>query len=419
MFNKRILAVVKRELREKLSSKSFIIMTMLMPVLMIGFAALITFFSEMGAGTTHIQIISANPGLSSTFQTELDRYDFVKDKSFKIEYKTLTREQFKEYLGLVKPEILNEKINALIYVSDSSFVNKQIEYYAKTINISVRERLNKPINKVLVQSFFNGKLSPDELHFASEGVDFKGFTVSEKSGVQDQSYGNLILSYVVTILLFMGLIQIGSLTMQSVIEEKANRIVEIILSSIKPKELLAGKIIGATITGLFQMLIWLAPIIIIASGSLIMLPKEAAITFTVFQLSYILINFLFGLLIFNGLFAMIGSIFDNPQDAQSGFMPVMLLIMIPYFISFSLIRNPSSEFAVICSLLPIANIIIMPVRFTILEVPIWHLALSILINVVTLYFVAALAGKIYRIGILKTGKKPKWSEVIKWLKYKD
>ncbi len=419
MFNNRVIAIIKRELREKLSSKSFIIMTILMPLLIVAMGAIPTLIMQMGSGTTNLQIISEEQSLGEAFQKELGNYEFVKDGSYKIEYFTMSKEEYKKHLETVKPKILDESINALIYIPVSSHKDKVIEYYAKTPNISISEKLNRPFNKILVNSYFNNKLTEEELAFAGKGVDFKGFTVSEGAGVKEESYGNLVLSYIVTILLFMGLMQIGSMTMQSVIEEKSNRIVEIILSSMKPQELLGGKIIGASITGLAQMIIWLSPVVLLASGTLFALPKDFSVTLSTFQLGYILLNFLFGLVIFTGLFAMVGSIFDSPQDAQQGVFPVMLLLLIPYMISFTLIQNPTSSLGVITSMLPITNIIIMPVRFTIIEVPLWNLAIPIIVNIITIYFVIWFAGKIYRVGILKTGKKPKWSEVIKWLKEKN
>jgi ABC-2 type transport system permease protein len=115
---------------------------------------------------------------------------------------------------------------------------------------------------------------------------------------------------------------------------------------------------------------------------------------------------------------MMGAIFDNPQDAQSGMWPVMMLIIIPFLIAISMMQNPNSPIANITALLPFTSVMVMPVKMTLIEVPLWQLGFSILVNIATIFLVFPIAGKIYRIGILRTGKKPKWSEVVKWLKYK-
>ena len=211
---------------------------------------------------------------------------------------------------------------------------------------------------------------------------------------------------------------IGSMVMQSVIQEKANRIVEVLLSSVKSKELMMGKIFGAAITGVIQMAIWLSPVILVISTTWFALPKEMTFNITLGQIGYLLINFFIGLLTFVGLFATVGSIFEDPQDAQSGMWPVLLLIMIPFLIAMAMMQNPENQIAKIASMFPFAAIIVMPTRMTLMDVPTWQVVVSFFVNIGTVLLLFPVAGKIYRVGILMTGKKPKWSEVVKWFKYK-
>ncbi len=210
----------------------------------------------------------------------------------------------------------------------------------------------------------------------------------------------------------------GSMVMQAVIMEKSNRIVEVLLSSVTSKELMTGKIFGAAITGLMQMSIWLIPVVLVASTSWFMLPPEVMIDVTFLQISYLLLNFFLGLLIFVGLFTMVGSIFENPQDAQSGMWTILMLVMIPFFISMSMINNPDNPIANIASMAPFSAIIVMPAKMAIVDVPIWQVIFSTLVNIATVFAIFPIAGKVFRVGIMMSGKKPKWSEVVKWLKYK-
>lgn len=418
MFNKRVLTIIKRELREKLMSKSFIFMTILMPALMFGMIGIQALIMTYEGGKTNLKIVSESNELTQNFKNELTNYDFVKEGKYDIEYLTMDKTQFDAYLKSVNKSILDEKISAVLYVGINAVKDKKVNLYSKTPNMSLTEKLNKPINKILVNNYFAGRLSYEELQFAGKGVDFTGFKVTENEGLKEESYGNIALSYIFTFMLYMSLLMMGSMTMQSVIEEKNNRIVEIILSSVSPKELLAGKIAGSVITAFFQMIIWLSPIILVASTTLIALPKEVIPDVSASHFIFLLIHFVMGLYIYTGLFAMVGSIFDNAQDAQQGLWPIMLLIIIPFFISFSMIKNPSSPLAEISSMLPFASIIVMPARYAITTIPMWQMAVSIIVNILTCFAISPIAGKIYRIGILKTGTKPKWSEVIKWLKYK-
>ena len=115
---------------------------------------------------------------------------------------------------------------------------------------------------------------------------------------------------------------------------------------------------------------------------------------------------------------MVGSIFENPQDAQSGMLPILMLVMIPFFISMSMIENPNNPVANISSMAPFSSIIVMPAKMAIIDVPLWQVILSTLVNIATVFAIFPIAGKIFRVGIMMSGRKPKWSEVVKWLKYK-
>ena len=173
-----------------------------------------------------------------------------------------------------------------------------------------------------------------------------------------------------------------------------------------------------SITSLIQMSIWLLPVFLLISTTWFILPPEITLTIGISHLFYFLFNFFIALITFLGLYATVGSIFDNDQDAQAGGWPMLILILLPFFIAISMISNPESSIARIASFIPFASLIVMPARMTILDVPLWQIVLSSVINVVVMISIFPLAGKIYRVGILSTGKKPKWSEVIKWLKYK-
>ncbi|MGE5410688.1 MAG: ABC transporter permease, partial [Clostridiales bacterium] len=154
------------------------------------------------------------------------------------------------------------------------------------------------------------------------------------------------------------------------------------------------------------------------STSWFLLPEELILKLSMSQLLYFLLNYLVGLITFMGLFAAMGAIFDNEQDAQSGMWPLMMLIMIPFFIAISLVNNPGSSLAKFSSIIPFSSIMVMPARMTLTEVPLWQITLSFGINILTMILVFVLAAKIYRVGILMSGKKPKWSEVVQWIRYK-
>jgi ABC-2 type transport system permease protein len=207
--------------------------------------------------------------------------------------------------------------------------------------------------------------------------------------------------------------------MAAVNEEKVSRVVEVVLSSVSTAELMAGKIIGSAIAGFAQMFIWLIPVVLITSGSLplIVALSELNIQLDISMLAYFLLNYLIGVLTFLSIFSAFGAMFDTPQDAQSSMFPVMLLIVVPFFLAFSVVNNPTSMLGVVGSMLPFFAILVMPARMVLIDVPLWQFALAVLVNLATLYFVVLLCGKIYRFTILMTGKQPSWKEIYKWIRY--
>ena len=397
-------------------------MTILLPVLMfglIGFQTLLINYE--GDDNIKLVVISESENLSSKFETEFQENSFVKDGSYNISFNTMKRENFVEFLTEKNEELVNESLTGIIFIPANALSDKKIEYYSKTPkNLTVTRRVSPVINQVLVKSFFEGReITKEELTYAGNNVDITEYKISEGDKVEEQGVGNLVLAYIFAFLLYISLLIMGSMTMQSVIQEKSNRIVEVLLSSVSSKELMTGKILGASITGVLQMAIWLLPIVALISTTWFVLPAEFVLDITLYHVLYLLINFFIGLITFLGLFATIGSIFENAQEAQSGMWPIMMLIIIPFFIALSMVKNPANPIAEVSSMLPFASIMVMPVKMTLVDVKMWQFILSIVVNLATIILIFPAAGKIFRIGILSTGKKPSWGEVLKWLRYKN
>ena len=420
MFNYRVKALIKRELREKLMSKAFVLMTILLPVLMVGIIGVQTFLMSFESEGNKIEIVSFSDSITAKLGEFIMKESFVKDGSIIPTVKTVPEDEHAEYLSNHEADLISEKLHGIIIIPEKALEDKRINYYSKNPkNFRLLEKLDDPINQVLIEQYFASKNIPvEELEYARKWVDISSFKISEGEDVKEEGYGGLILSYLFSFLLYLSLIMMGSMVMQAVIQEKSNRIVEVLLSSVTSKELMTGKIFGASITGVLQMAIWLSPVMLVASTTWFMIPQEAMIDVTFLQMGYLLFNFFLGLIIFVGLFTMVGSIFENPQDAQSGMWPILMLVMIPFFISMSMIGNPDNPIADIASMAPFAAIIVMPAKMAIVDVPLWQVIVSTVVNILTAIAIFPIAGKIFRVGIMMTGRKPKWSEVVKWLKYK-
>jgi ABC-2 type transport system permease protein len=416
-----MLTVIKRELKEKLFSKSFVLMTLLLPVFMflgIGIQALI-----MSVGTeekSKIIILSPSERIIDKVRNEIENTDKAKSGFYLFTYIKLGKEQLSEFINARKDEILSDKLTGIVFIKDSALVNKQVEYYSKNPNNNkLFNNLKAPINKALVGIYFEGKnINGKDLDFASNNIDFTGYRITKENKVEEEGYGNLVTFFVLTFLLYISLIFIGTIMMRSVVQEKTNRIVEVILSSVNSYELMTGKILGTAIMGVAQMAIWLSPVILLISTTWFTLPPEITLKISMNYVLYFLLNCFIGLLTFLGLFAAGGAIFDNEQDSQAVVFPILMLIMIPFFIALTMQDNAGSTLIKVASLVPFSSIMVMPARMVLIEVSAFEVVLSLVINILTMILIFMLAGKIYRVGILMTGKKPKWSEVVKWVKYK-
>jgi ABC-2 type transport system permease protein len=419
MFNKRTLAIIKRELKMKLFSKSFILMTLLVPLFMLGIFSIQYFVQSMsGEQRSDLIIVSDSDEILNKVQNEMFQTGSFQSGDLTVRFEKTELSNFDSKLNEIKPDIIAQRITGVIFIESTSLQNKRVNYYSSNPNNSALFYKIKPsINKALIEIYFSAKqLNSDEINFARKDVEINGFRVSSDEKVAEEGYGNRIAMVLFTFLLYMALIFSGSMTMNAVVEEKSNKIVEVLLSSASSTELMAGKILGTVIVEVIQMAIWLSPIVLLISTSWFFIPPEFMPQMSIGFILYFLFNYTLALITYVALYATVGAIFDNPQDAQSGVWPLLMLIMIPFFIALGMESNAQSSFAQIASIFPFASLIVMPARMILVEVPLWQILLSSAINIIILIGIFKLAGKIYRIGILLTGKKPKWSEVFGWLK---
>jgi len=421
MFNQRMLSILKRELKDKIISRTFIIMTLLVPLFMVIILVLPTYLMTVDKDESfNITVITEDNTLTDQLKAEIGKIESVKQGLSNVEFLIKDETGLNDYIKENKKKILDEKITGVVYLPKKSTEDKLLKFYSKNPNNkNVFNRLRDSFNQVLTDNYFTGKnLSEDDIKYARTSVLFDTFRISKDEMIKAESQGNRIISFLLTFLLYFSLIFMGTMVMRSVVEEKNNRIVEVILSSVNSQELMTGKILGSAITGLLQMTIWMTPLILLISTSIFLIPEEFALQIDMSLILYFLFNFFVGLITFLGLFATVGSIFDNDQDAQSGIWPIMMLIMIPFFIAIAIQQNPNNSIGNIASMFPFASIIVMPAKMTLIDVPFWQILTSIIVNIATMFGIFILAGKVYRVGILSTGKKPKWSEVVKWLRYK-
>jgi ABC-2 type transport system permease protein len=213
--------------------------------------------------------------------------------------------------------------------------------------------------------------------------------------------------------------------MRGILEEKSNRIMEVLLASLTPDELMTGKILGIGLVGLTQLAIYAVTVVplrlylssVARSGSAGDSDFDMSSMLDIFspeRLVYFVVFFLLGYLMYTALFAVIGAVCNSEQEAQNLQAPVTWILMIPMIFTFFFVNNPDSKVAVITSMIPIFTPMVMFMRISLLKPPLWQIALSILLMIVTIYLLFRGVAKIFRIGILMYGKRPTIPEIIRW-----
>jgi ABC-2 type transport system permease protein len=235
------------------------------------------------------------------------------------------------------------------------------------------------------------------------------------------------ISYVLALILYMFIFMFGSMVMRGVIEEKSSRIIEVIISSVKPFQLMAGKIIGVALVAVAQFLIWIVLTVVFffifqsfspdAGGFVSGLTMEFA-RINIFEiLGFFILFFLGGYLLYASMFAAVGSAVESEADSQQLMMPITIPLILAIMIMVQTFRYPDSSLSVWVSMIPFTSPIIMVARIP-FGVPLWQIILSLTILAATFVLMSYISAKIYRTGILMYGKKPSFKEIFKWLKYK-
>ena len=425
--------IFKSEFIRRFTSKSYILTTLLMPFGIAAFIALITFISlsAMSDGSSRLAIIDESGQLGTSLEAlGTDRVTPVLIPSSS-EAIAMTQDSVRAgvYAGVVVlPDSLIEgKGEALLYTIEGTSGNSGLSGWIRThvSDLIIRYRLAE-IN-----------LGEEVLTIVENRVGVESFKLADVGVADDDSGYFVVLGFLMAFLIYMAILLYGSFVMQAVVEEKSTRIVEIIISSARPFDLLMGKVLGVGMTGLVQMGAWALILsgIMIYGGTIaalfidpstLNLPETAtsaevmaAADIPIPQLDPMIfaafvLFFLMGYLMYASLFAAVGSAVENVQDAQSLTIPLMLPIILAMAVLTPVIESPDSTLANVMSHFPLTSPIIMMVRISITDIPLWEVGLSLAILLGSFLGAIWFSGRIYRVGVLSYGKKPSLAELIRW-----
>jgi len=421
VINYRSLAIIKREIHQQIFTKKFLIMTLALPVfitIVAGLQVFITTFDREERATLHILNESAQ--LQQLLQEQLPDSELADDELYELDFRLLAASDLLAHIDAQRIALTNGSLTGIVWIPDTARDDKRLTYYsANPANQVLQGRLRDLVNRTVVGDYFDALgIERSAIDFARTNVTVDGVRVSLE-GNSELKIGNLVVAFALTLMIYMSLLTMGPAVMAAVNEEKTNRIIEVLLSAVTPRELLYGKIVGTAVAGLVQMVIWISPLVLLSLVSLpaLVMMDLPSVNLGFFTILYFLVNYLMGIVAFLAIFAAFGAMFDTPQDAQGSMMPVMMLIIVPFFLAFSMARNPANALAEVSSMLPFATILVMPARMTLIEVPLWQVGVAFLVNLLTIWCCIRAGAKIYRLTILMTGKRPAWADIWRWLRH--
>jgi ABC-2 type transport system permease protein len=432
----KIPLILKREYLTRVKKKSFIIMTIIGPILMAALFIVPIWFATMEDDSAKIIEVYDKTGYykEALNNTETLRFIFTDEEDPQKR----------------KDNLLVSESYALLTIEDT-VTNEFSMYSEKSPDVYVKEQIVAKLERFIEeQNFKRLGINKEDIDSAKEEITLDTYTVSEEGEKKSSAELTLVIGFIAAIIIYMFIFMYGVQVMRGVIEEKVNRVVEVLISSVKPFQLMAGKIIGIAMVALTQFVLWavLTGIIVgiasifmglgsesidmsqiqeMTSGQADQMIGNSFITemltvFFNFNWSAMIITFIFffigGYLLYASLFAAIGAAVDNETDTQQFMLPVTIPLIIAFVAAQGIIRDPDGALAFWLSVIPFTSPIIMPVRVAMERYETWELILSIICLIITFIGSVWFAGKIYKTGILMYGKKVTYKELWKWLRYK-
>jgi ABC-2 type transport system permease protein len=433
----RIAPVIKREFTEAVSSKAFIIGTILGPLLIFGiFGAQFLIFAKSGGGEHSVAILDATErGLGARVVQAVQEREagpsFVSRATLNLTVQEVSATDHAAETQGASGRVVAKELDGFLWLPPEVMTGAPVEYEgSNATNSQVTSELRQAVQRVVQserlraegidEARLGGALQPVRMEIAKTG----------ERGQVGNPMAAMLLSFGMAFAIYIVVIMYGQSIMTSVQEEKRDRIVELVVSSVRARDLLIGKVVGIGAAGVLQMTIWVAAAaLFITQGALLAgafgasdsvvqsLTQQSIMPQVPLSLGVVfLLYFAGGFFLFATLFAIIGSIVTNPQEAQQFVFPVLLPFILGFFIAMPAAENPNGSVAVIGSFVPFTSPMVMPVRASVAGANWPEIAISAALLYATALLIVWIAAKIYRVAIFATGKKPTASELFRWMR---
>ncbi len=432
----KLFAVIRREFIERVRTKAFIISTLIVPIMFFVFGYLPGMLMNQDTRSRSVVLLDMSTGSAGdSVEAALGRLTLGSEAARQPRYRLVRIKGGSDFLRVRDSLITRVGIDApdaldgVLVLTDGGADSGRARYYGANVasfkEMGEMERTIEPV--IRADRLMRRGADSAIVAAAAVSLDLRKDKVSKGKLTGESGESSFLLAYITSFIMYFSLIMYGIQVMGAVLEEKSTRIVEVLISSITPFELLFGKIVGVASAGLLQLAIWFGAA---AMGTKALASRAAANmdpgvvqqsssaipTVSPGLVVIVLIFFLLGFLLYSALYAAVGAMCSSQQETQQAAQPVTIILALGFIMMFALINDPGSNMARIVSFIPFFAPLVIPVRYAISPLPWLEVAGAIASTVAGIVVVAWIAGRIYRIGILSYGKKPSLKEVIRWVR---
>ncbi len=427
----KVKTITKREYLARLKSKGFWISTIALPVLMAAWAVVPGLMvANTRAGQT-LAVVDLTGRVAKPLAEQLDEWskrstDLLgggQPVSFELEIMP-PGEDADTLRQRLDRQVLDGEIDAWIWIDEDLLAEDRVEYHSESVsNFITQEVLGSAVSRVVrAIRLEEAGYDADVVAELSRSVDLETIRLSEEGSEAETGIGGFALAFGLFMILYMTTLIYGQQVMHGVLEEKSSRVVEVILAAVQPVELLAGKLLGICLAGLTQLAIWIGTLVLLTAPGFMTLfafmPAGVELpTLAPSLVIHFFLFFLLGYFFYATFYAMIGSAFNNSQDAQQMASIGVIFVVAPWIFFLPVLNDPDSTVSVVTSLIPVFTPFLMLLRIAIKTPPAWQIALGYLLTALLCAAMIWLCARIYRVGILMYGKKPSLREIVRWIRY--
>jgi ABC-2 type transport system permease protein len=418
-MSRRTLHVIRREYIAHVRKRSFVVATVIVPFFMAAFLVvpmLLTVFEP--DEQYNVVVVDQTGEIAREFVRALDDTLTGGERRYNARGFEATGEQYEPARERWVAAVEAGEVDILVAIPAAALAGGAVDYITRDVrSLQIMERFEDVLDEIVLRlRLAREGLEYDRVRLLTSGVSMRMRQITASGRMEERDFlSDWGLVFIFVMLLYVLLLTWGITISRSIIEEKSSRVVEVLLSSVKPVDLLLGKVVGIGIAGLTQLSIWsVVGFFITRYGSSMAGPVLANVEVSPTIFLWMVVYFLLGFLLYASIFTVIGSVCSTEQDAQQLQGLVTMPMIVPILVLMLIIQSPNGTASVVLSLIPLFTPMIMLARIILVEPPWWQLGLSVFLMVFSTYLTVSFSARIFRVGILMYGKRPSLRELIRW-----